>query len=448
MTLLSLKPSVVLLAAILAANANIAQSDALSDRVDQIIQRNDPAIVAVRRQIHQHPELGYQEVNTAKLVAERLRKLGLEVRTGVAKTGVIAVLKGGKPGPVVALRSELDALPIVEQTGLPYASEARAQWEGEDVGVMHACGHDAHIAILLGVAEALSAVRADLAGSVKFIFQPAEEGGPEGESGGALRMIAEGALENPRPEAIFSLHVGAGKSGSLSVKSGRTTAGADNFVIVVKGRQTHAGTPWRGVDPVPLAAQVILGLQTIPSRQLASPPPLITVSRLDAGFRWNIIAPEVTLRGTLRTLSPEQREDAIARIRRTSTKIAESADGRAEVTIVPGGHVVSGYNDPDLAAQVLPVLSAVAPEGKATVPVENSVAYVADDFAEFAALVPAVGFGLGVLPPDIDPGKAAGNHSPLFQVDDNALQVGVRAFSHIILNYFAGNISAQRKVAR
>lgn len=438
----------LLVAALGFAGASAAGADArevLIGQVDAQIQRVEPEIVKVRQQIHQHPELGYQEVQAAKLVAQRLRKLGFEVQTGVAKTGVVAVLKGGKPGPVVALRSELDALPIVEQTGLPYASKQKAIWEGQSVGVMHACGHDAHIAILLGVAEALAPLREQLAGSVKFIFQPAEEGAPEGEIGGARRMIAEGALENPRPEAIFTLHVGSGPSGSLSIKSGSTTAGSDNFAIKVKGVQTHAGAPQRGVDPVPLAAQIILGLQTIPSRQTASPPPLITVSRIDAGFRWNIIPPDVLLRGTLRSLNAEQRTDAIERIRRTASKIAESGGGSAEVEIFEG--YTPGYNDPALVTQVIPVLDRIAKDGKVRVNNGGSVGYAADDFSDFAHVVPGVGFGLGVAPAGTEPGKAASNHSPHFVVGDEALAVGIRAFSHIILNYFDGRIAAEKEVA-
>ncbi len=414
------------------------------DQLDQDIQRATPQLIQLRHHFHQHPELGNREFETAKRVAQRLRELGLEVQTEVAHTGVVGLLKGGKPGPVVAIRSELDALPVTEQTGLPFASTVTAPYSGNDlsqagkkVGVMHACGHDAHIAIVLGVAEVLAARKDTLPGTVKFIFQPAEEGVPLGETGGARLMIEQGVLNAPAPEAIFGLHVGPGASGSLSVSRQRTTAAADTFVATVTGEQTHGAFPWNGIDPIPLAAQIILGWQTIPSRQVdlvALPAPVISVGKIDAGVRSNIIPAEVRLEGTLRTLTEGQRTDVIDRLRRTASKIAESVGASATLQILPGSYP-AGYNNSALVDAVLPELEATS-----TQPVEiDSGVYAADDFAEYSRKIPGVFFGLGVTPPGLDPAHTWPNHSPKFLVDDNALPVGVRALSRVTLAYLANN---------
>lgn len=427
------------------APASAAALDPLRlSQLDQDIQRATPQLIQLRHDIHQHPELGNREFETAKRVAQRLRELGLEVQTDVAHTGVVGLLKGGKPGPVVAIRSELDALPVTEQTGLPFASSVTVPYSGNDfsqagkkVGVMHACGHDAHIAIVLGVAEVLAARKDTLPGSVKFIFQPAEEGVPVGETGGARLMIEQGVLSTPAPEAIFGLHVGPGVSGSLSVSRQRTTAAADTFVATVTGEQTHGAFPWAGIDPIPLAAQIILGWQTIPSRQVdlvALPPPVISVGKIDAGVRSNIIPAEVRLEGTLRTLTDGQRSDVIDRLRRTASKIAESAGASATLQILPGSYS-AGYNNSALVDALLPELEATS-----TQPVEiGSGVYAADDFAEYSRKIPGVFFGLGVTPPGVDPAHTWPNHSPKFLVDDNALPVGVRALSRVTLAYLATN---------
>lgn len=439
------RPLPALLAALLVAPlASAVELDPQRlSQLDQDIQRATPQLIELRHAIHQHPELGNREFETAKRVAKRLRELGLTVQTEVAHTGVVAVLRGGKPGPVVAIRSELDALPVTEQTGLPYASTVSVPYSGNDfsqagktVGVMHACGHDAHIAIVLGVAEVLAKHKDSLPGTVKFIFQPAEEGVPVGEKGGARLMIEQGVLAEPAPQAIFGLHVGPGVSGSLSISRERTTAAADTFVATVTGEQTHGAFPWAGIDPIPLAAQIVLGWQTIPSRQMdlvALPAPVISVGRIDAGVRSNIIPAQVRLEGTVRTLSQAQRDNVIERLRRTASKIAESAGASASIDITPT--YPAGYNNSALVDTLLPQLKA---SSKLPVDIESGV-YAADDFAEYSRKIPGVFFGLGVTPDGIDPAHTWPNHSPKFLVDDNALPVGVRALSRVTLAYLANN---------
>lgn len=439
------RPLPALLAALLVAPlASAVEIDPQRlNQLDQDIQRATPQLIELRHAIHQHPELGNREFETAKRVAQRLRELGLTVQTEVAHTGVVAILRGGKPGPVVAIRSELDALPVTEQTGLPYASTVSVPYSGNDfsqagktVGVMHACGHDAHIAIVLGVAEVLAKHKDSLPGTVKFIFQPAEEGVPVGEKGGARLMIEQGVLAEPAPQAIFGLHVGRGVSGSLSISRERTTAAADTFVATVTGAQTHGAFPWAGIDPIPLAAQIVLGWQTIPSRQMdlvALPAPVISVGRIDAGVRSNITPAQVRLEGTVRTLSQAQRDDVIERLRRTASKIAESAGASASIDVTPT--YPAGYNNSALVDALLPQLKA---SSKLPVDIESGV-YAADDFAEYSRKIPGVFFGLGVTPDGIDPAHTWPNHSPKFLVDDNALPVGVRALSRVTLAYLVNN---------
>jgi amidohydrolase len=419
--------------------ANAAAPDQLVRDLEQRIGRAEAGLVAIRHDIHEHPELGNHEYRTSKLVADRLRALGLEVRTGIAKTGVVAVLKGGLPGPVVGLRSELDALPVTELSGLPYASKQKTSYGGNEVGVAHVCGHDIHIAVLLGVAEVLAAEKHRLRGSVKFIFQPAEEGAPDGEEGGAALMIKEGALDAPTPEVFFSLHAGTGKAGSISVSHDRTTAASDIFLARIIGQSTHAAMPWRGVDPVPPAALAILALQTIPSRQsdLSVPPPVISIGKLEAGVRQNIIPSEVRLEGTIRTVTAGQRSDVIERIKRTLTELAQSAGAVAEFKLLGSGYP-AGRNDRALVERMLPILKSVSSTGEVRL---TSGVYAADDMAEFSQRAPTVGFGLGVTPAGIDPATAAPNHSPHFVADDGAIAVGVRAFTQLIVNY--GDIAKQ-----
>ena len=425
----SLRRSALLIA--VAASPVSAQTPDPSRRIAQVM----PKVVAWRRDVHQHPELGNREVRTAKLVADHLRALGLEVKTGVAHTGVVGVLKGGKPGPVVALRADMDALPVTEQVNLPFASKARTTYNGQEVGVMHACGHDNHVAILMGVAEVLAGMRAQLAGTVKFIFQPAEEGPPDGEDGGAKMMLAQGVLANPAPEVIFGLHVWPDTVGRLTYREGGIMAAADGLRIVVHGKQTHGAVPWGGVDPIVVSAQIINALQTIPSRQMdiTAAPSIVTIGMIQGGIRGNIIPDSVVMVGTIRTLDPKQHDDIHARIRRTVEKVAESAGATSDVTITKAYPVT--HNDPALTARMIPTLKRVARDGKAAVlpPVTG-----AEDFSYFQQKIPGLYFFLGVTPDGVNPTTAAKNHSPLFFADEKALPVGVRALTQLTLDYMAG----------
>jgi amidohydrolase len=403
--------------------------------IDDAAARVEAKVIACRRDIHEHPELGNREVRTAKLVADRLRALGIDVKENVAHTGVIGLLRGGKPGKVVALRADMDALPVSEQVDLPFASKVRTTYNGQEVGVMHACGHDAHVAILLGVAEVLSGVRDQIPGTVKFLFQPAEEGAPQGEEGGAELMVKEGALENPKVDAAFGLHVTSRFAiGELTYKPEGMMAAVDSFKIVVKGKQTHGAYPWLGVDPIVVASQIVLGLQTIPSRQLDSTvaPSIVTVGAIHGGVRNNIIPDQVEMIGTIRSLDAKMRDDIHARIKRTAEDIAKSGGAIAEVTITNGYPIT--YNDPALTEKMLPTLRRVA--GAQNTRLVNAV-LGAEDFSFFQQKVPGLFFWIGTRPPDQTPEQAASNHSPLFYVDERGLLLGVRALAHLAVDYLS-----------
>jgi amidohydrolase len=400
----------------------------------RVAQVNDK-VIAWRRDIHQHPELSNREIRTADVVARHLRGLGLEVRTGVARTGVVAVLRGGKSGPVVALRADMDALPVTEEVDIPFASKARGTYNGQDVGVMHACGHDAHVAILMGVAEVLAGMRGELRGTVKFIFQPAEEGAPAGERGGADVMIEEGALENPKPGAIFGLHVFPYPTGEIRYRPGGAMASSDAFRIVVRGRQTHGAQPWAGVDPIVVASQIVLGLQTITSRQIdiTAAPAIVTVGAINGGVRYNIIPDSVVMAGTVRTFDAAVRRDIHARVRRTAESIAQSAAASAVVTVDSGPPVT--YNDPALTERMLPTLRQVA--GAERVRLSTPLT-TAEDFSRYQERVPGLFVFLGITPPGADPRTVAPNHSPRFFVDEAALPIGVRLMARLALDYLNG----------
>jgi amidohydrolase len=420
----------------LAAFAVVPALHAQASRLDADIDRRVPLVVekvvAWRRDIHAHPELSNRETRTADIVAQELRSLGLEVRTGVAHTGVVGVLRGGKPGPVVALRADMDALPVTEEVDVPFASKVRATYNGQDVGVMHACGHDTHTAMLMGVAEILTSMRDDLPGTVKFIFQPAEEGAPAGEQGGAALMIAEGALENPKPDAIFGLHVFPYPTGEIRYRPGGAMASSNSFRIVVHGRQTHGAIPWAGIDPIVIASQIVLGLQTIASRQidLTAAPAVVTVGAINGGVRNNIIPDSVVMIGTIRTFEDAVRRDVFDRVRRTAESIAQSAGASALVAIDSGNPVT--YNDPALTERLLPTLRAVA--GPTHVSVGPPIT-AAEDFSRYQERVPGVFFFLGITPPGTDPRTAAPNHSPRFFVDEAAFPIGIRALAHAAVDY-------------
>jgi len=418
---------------LIAPAAAEAQSTSLRATIDQRTQAVTPKVVAWRRDIHQHPELSNQEVRTAKLVADQLRAMGIEVQTGVAKNGVVGVLRGGKPGPVVALRADMDALPVTELVDLPFKSVARGTWNGQEVGIMHACGHDNHVAILLGAAEVLAGMKADLPGTVKFIFQPAEEGVPQGDVGGASEMLKQGVFDNPAPSAIFGLHVWPFPTGVVGLRSGPLMAASDWLYINVKGKQTHGALPWGGVDPIVVSSQIVLALQTITSRQidLTKVPAIITVGRIQGGNRGNIIPDSVIMEGTVRTFDEAMRADIKARITRTVEQIAQSAGGSATVSFGSGNNPVT-YNDPALYDRMLPTLKRVAGDSNV---VTSQLSTPAEDFALYQQKIPGVFFFLGVTPRDKDPMTAPRNHSPYFFADEAALPVGVRLMANVAVDY-------------
>jgi amidohydrolase len=399
--------------------------------IDKRASDIEAKVVAWRRDIHQHPELSFQEVRTAKLVADHLKSLGLEVQTGVGGNGVVGILRGGKPGPVVALRADMDALPVTELVDLPFKSTVRAVYNGQETGVMHACGHDNHVAILMGTAEVLTGMKAQLPGTVKFIFQPAEEGPPVG---GAGPMIEAGVLENPKVDAIFGLHVGPGPLGSVSWRGGATAAAADQFRITVRGKQTHGAYPAAGIDPIVVGSQIVLGLQTIISRQsdLTTAPAIITVGAFHAGLRENIIPDTAWMIGTIRTLDPGMRTDIHKRLTRTAESIAESAGATAEVKIELGYPVT--MNTTALARRMLPSLQRVVGAEQTT---ETRPGTAGEDFSRYLEKVPGFFFSLGVTPKDKDFRTAAANHSPLFFADEKALPVGVRLMSSVAVDFLA-----------
>ncbi|HSM37085.1 MAG TPA: amidohydrolase [Longimicrobiales bacterium] len=417
----------------LVAEPAAAQSG-LPPNVEASVVEIEPLVIDWRRDIHANPELGNREFRTAELVANHLRSLGMEVQTEVAHTGVIGLLRGGRPGPTVLLRADMDALPVTETLDLPYASKVTTTYNGQEVGVMHACGHDTHVAILMGAASVLAGMRDDLAGNVKFMFQPAEEGAPEGEEGGADLMIREGLLSDPEVDVAFALHVASQKEvGNLYYVHGGMFASADAFRIVVHGEQTHGGYPWNGTDPIAISAQIITALQTIVSREmkLIDAPSVVTVGKIEGGVRSNIIPERVTMDGTIRALDPEHRERIHERVRALVTGIAESMGGRADVTIPVGTGYPVTYNDPDLLRRVIPVLEGVAP-GRTH---EMRPVTGAEDFSFVAERVPSVYIRLGGRPADVAEEDAPPHHTPDFYIDDSGLGVGVRALVAMTIDY-------------
>jgi amidohydrolase len=391
-------------------------------------------VVEWRRDLHRHPELGNSEVRTAKVVADHLRKLGMTPKTGIATTGVTAVLKGGKPGPRIALRADMDALPVTEQTGLPYASTVKSTYRGQPVGVMHACGHDLHVAILMGVAEALAQRRDTLPGEVLFVFQPAEEGPPvAGEVAGAKRMLDEGVFDAFKPEAVLGLHVWSRLPvGKLGVRAGPFMASADEWSLTITGRQTHGSQPWAGVDPITVAAQVLLGTQSIIARQvdITATPVVLTAGQVTSGTRFNIIPDTATMVGTLRAFDMDVREDVIARFRRTAEHFAAASDAKAELQVNLNAPVTR--NDAALTQRLRPSLAKVV--GEANV-VETPLYTIAEDFSQFADRVPGFYFFVGTTPEGTDPVAAPINHSPLYAPDEAALDIGMRAILQATLDF-------------
>ena len=431
--------ALALAAALLAAWAPAHAIDAtrLAD-VEARVAAVEPRLIDWRRDIHAHPELSNQEKRTAALVAAHLRKLGLEVKTGVGGTGVVGLLKGARPGKVVALRADMDALPVKELVDLPFASKAKGRHMGQEVDVMHACGHDAHTAILMATAEVLVGMRDQLAGSVKFIFQPAEEGPSEAGHGehtaiGARAMIDAGVLDKPKVDAIFGLHmIPFLPVGTIGYRSGAILASGDSFSIKVNGRQTHGGFPWNGIDPVVSSAQIVLGLQTIVSRQLniAREPAVISIGAIHGGNRDNIVPDRVEMLGTLRAFDDGMRDEARRRMRTTAESIAAASGATAELTFLQPSYSTT-VNDAALTDRMLPTMQQVT-GGKAVLAPKLG-AY--EDFSEYQKQVPGVFFFLGSTDPKRDLKTAPPNHSPRFEIDEASLAVGVRAMSALALDY-------------
>ena len=430
-----LKMAAAAVALMFAAPAAAQTQSAFSASIESSIQSVLPRMIEWRRDFHQNPELSYEEVRTARVVAQHLRGLRMEVRTNVAQTGVVGVLRGGRPGPVIALRADMDALPVTEEVDLPFRSRARGRYNGQDVGIMHACGHDTHVAVLMAAAQVLAARRSELAGTVIFVFQPSEEGAPPGGLGGARRMIEENLFGDLQPEAIFGLHAWPGPSGTVTIIPGPFMAGSDRLDITVTGAQTHGAQPHRGVDPIVVSSQIVSALQTIPSRQMDAvrSPVIVTIGSIHGGVRYNIIPERVEMQGTIRYLNPETRDDLYARIRRTTAEIAASAGATAEVTISPNA---------------VPVVNPAPETARARAALERALGadnvlndqpnMVAEDFAYYQQQLPGVFFFYGVNAPGVATADAAPNHSPRFFVHEPAMETALRAMLAVTLDRVGG----------
>lgn len=391
--------------------------------------------IAWRRDIHEHPELGNRETRTAKIIAEHLKKLGIETTEGVAKTGVVGLLRGGKPGPCIALRADIDALPIIERVNIPFASKEKTTYNGQDVGIMHACGHDTHVAMLMSVAEILAGMKNDIRGTVKFIFQPAEEGPPEGEEGGAPLMVKEGVMDNPKVDVIFGLHIeSAIEAGTIEYKPGAFMASSDWFTIKVKGKGSHGSQPWLGIDPIQISAQIINGLQAIVSRQseLTKAPVVITVGKIQGGVRSNIIPEECILDGTIRTLDNAMQQDVHKKIKWTVAKIAEASGATADVTIDTKTLVT--YNTPELVKKMIPSLQSAAGVNNVK---EREWVTGAEDFSYYGLKAPSFFFYLGGMKKGNDPKMAPPHHTPDFEIDESGMKTGVKAFCNLVFDYMS-----------
>ena len=404
----------------------------------QIIKKADSLqsqIVAWRRDFHEHPELGNHEFRTSAIIAKHLQSLGLDVKTGVATTGVVAILKGGKPGPVVALRADMDALPIVERTPVPFASKVKTTYNGQEVGVMHACGHDSHMSILMAVAEVLTSMKSELHGTVKFIFQPAEEGLPPGEKGGAEEMVKEGVMENPKVDVVFGLHINSQTEvGKIAYRPGGTMAGVNDFQIMIKGRSAHGAYPWSSIDPIVVSAQIINNLQTIVSRNIdvTQNPAVVTVGMIKGGNRSNIIPETVEMQGTLRALTPEDEKMLVDRVTQIATKTAEAEGAVAEVKIPYSTHYPVTFNNVALTEKMLPTLQATA--GAENVLLRPPVTG-AEDFSFYEQKAPGIFFFLGGMPKGGDPLKAPSHHTPDFYIDESGFSLGVKALCNLTVDY-------------
>ncbi|WP_243699895.1 amidohydrolase [Lysobacter sp. N42] len=427
---LSLAAAITLTSACSAISAPSVANETI--RIDSQLEQQ---VITWRRDLHQNPELSNREFRTSRVVAEHLESLGIEVQTGIAHTGVVGILEGGKPGPLVALRADMDALPVTEQTDVPFRSTAVGEYRGEEVGVMHACGHDLHVAMLMGAAEYLAEHKEEIAGTVMFIFQPAEEGAPRGEEGGAELMLEEGLFAEQMPDAVFGIHVwSAGNTGTIGYRSGPLMASSDRFEINVKGVQTHGSRPWGGVDPIVAAGQIITNVQSIVSRQvdITKAPAVVSFGIVEGGVRNNIIPDEVYLEGTIRNFDMDIRQSIFERLTTTAEHTAAASGAEAHV------HIDEGYpvtiNNPELTAQMLPTMRAVAGEDNVK---ENALVTGAEDFSFYALETPGLFVFLGITPPDQDPATAPSNHSPFFYADEDALKIGTEMYINWVFDYAA-----------
>lgn len=421
---------IVIISKQLSAQSDIAK---LKEKAAVAADKIEPRCIAWRRDFHQNPELGNNEFRTSKIIVEHLKRLGLEVKEGVAKTGVVGILKGAKPGPCIALRADIDGLPITERADIPFASKQKTTYSGQQVGVMHACGHDTHTAMLMSVAEILSGMKNEIKGTIKFIFQPAEEGPPEGEEGGAELMVKEGVMENPKVDVIFGLHIESDiEVGRIEYKPGAFMAAADWFSIKVKGKGSHGSQPWKGIDPIQVAAQIIDGLQNIVSRQmeLTKAPVVITVGKIHGGVRQNIIPEDCQLDGTIRTLDSAMQKEVHQRIRWTAAKIAEASGATAEVSF--SGKTLVTYNNPELVKKMIPSLESAAGTGNVK---ERNWVTGAEDFSYYGTKAPAFFFYLGGMPKGKDPKTAPPHHTADFYVDESGMNTGIKAFCDLVFDY-------------
>ena len=413
----------------------IVSANNLTSQIDKLADQVEPDVIKWRRHFHQYPELSNREFKTAEVIADYLKELGLDVKTGVAKTGVVAVLDSGKPGPIVALRADMDALPIVEKVDLPFASKVRSTFNGQEVGVMHACGHDTHIAMLMGAAKILTQMKDKLHGQVKFIFQPAEEGAPEGEVGGAEIMVKEGVLESPKVDVIFGLHISSAQNvGTVRYKEGGIMAAVDPFKIVVKGKQSHGAYPWKSVDPIVTAAQIIMGLQTIVSREveLIDSAAVVSVGKIQGGNRSNIIPGEVEMVGTIRTLNPRTRHYVKEAVRNKALTIARSMNAEVDVTLPLDYSYPITYNEPSLMREMLPAIEKTA--GKDNTWPTKAVTG-AEDFSFFQEQVPGLYLFVGGKNINTPVNKAPGHHTPEFEIDESGMKLGVRLLTNLTFDY-------------
>lgn len=425
----------ILLSSISTSAQQFNSRSAIKTAADKIEQK----VIEWRRDFHEHPELGNNEKRTAEIVAKHLQSLGMEVKTNVAVTGVVGILKGGKPGPVVALRADLDGLPVTETANVPFASKVKSTYNGQETGVMHACGHDSHVAMLMGVADILSGMKKNLAGTVKFIFQPAEEGAPKGEEGGAKLMVKEGVLENPKVDVIFGLHINAQEEvGTITYRPGGTYAAVGDMKITVKGKPSHGAEPWSSIDPIVVSSQIVNNLQTIVSRNvnLTKNPAVVTIGAIHGGTRSNIISEKVEMLGTVRTLSPEDEKLVFSRIRQVVEKTAEAAGAVATIELPYSMQYPVTFNNEALTTAMLPSLQKTAGEENVKlVPPDTG----SEDFSYFAQEVPGLYFNVGGLPKGKDPKTSAPHHTPEFFIDESGFKTGITAMANLVFDYAEAN---------